>query len=183
MVVTDKIFLFDFFRTLIVFMVFFLFFLKLYSSESKSSDTNSEKENIKNSDNISDGDSDDNSTKSWWKKLLKYILMAIFGFGTFVLILLIIDYSFYQQNVEDFNAFQNDMQEYFRLADAVELSEDAFNEYNNMARINNLWVDRFPDPQDTYQVIATLSDWASDKETQAAWKLVKQRIFELKAAS
>lgn len=183
MIVINKIFLFSFFIVLIVFMVFFLFFLKLYSSESKPSDTNSEKENIKNLDNTSNGDSDDNSTKSWWKKLLKYFLMAVFGFGAFVLLLLIVDYSFYQRDLENFNAFQGDFQEYFRLANAVEMSESSLNEYNNIARINNFWADKFPDPEDTYQVILNLRDWASDKEAQAAWKLVKQRIIELKEAS
>lgn len=136
MIVIDNIFLFSFFRALIVFIVFF-FFLKLYSSESKPSDTSSEKENIKNLDNTSNGDSDDNSTKSWWKKLLKYFLMAVFGFGAFVLLLLIVDYSFYQRDLENFNAFQKDIHEYFRLADAVEMSESSLNEYNNIVRINN----------------------------------------------
>lgn len=136
MVVIDKIFLFSFFRALIVFMVFF-FFLKLYSSESKPSDTSSEKENIKNLDNTSNGDSDDNSTKSWWKKLLKYFLMTVFGLGAFILLLLIVDYSFYQRDLENFNAFQENIHEYFRLADAVEMSESSLNEYNNIVRINN----------------------------------------------
>lgn len=183
MVVIDKIFLFNFFRTLIVFVVFFYFFLKLYSSESKPSDTNSEKENIKNLDNTSNGDSDDNSTKSWWKKLLKYFLMAVFGLGAFVLLLLIVDYSFYQRDLENFNAFQKDIHEYFRLAGAVEMSESSLNEYNNIARINNFWADKFSDPENTYQVILNLSEWASNEEVQAAWKLVKQRIIELKEAS
>ena len=182
MIVIDNIFLFSFFRALIVFIVFF-FFLKLYSSESKPSDTSSEKENIKNLDNTSNGDSDDNSTKSWWKKLLKYFLMAVFGFGAFVLLLLIVDYSFYQRDLENFNAFQKDIHEYFRLADAVEMSESSLNEYNNIVRINNFWADKFPDPENTYQVISNLSEWASNKEAQAAWKLVKQRIIELKGAS
>lgn len=183
MVIIDKIFLFSLFRALIVFIVFFLFFLKFYSSDSKSSDTSSEKENIKNLDNTPNGDSDDNSTTSWWKKLLKYFLMAIFGFGAFVLLLLIVDYSFYQRDVENFNAFQKDIHEYIRLADAVEMSESYTNEYNNIVRINNFWADRFPDPENTPQVISTLSEWASNKEAQAAWKLVKQRIIELKEAS
>ena len=183
MIVIDKIFLFSLFKPLIVYMVFFLFFLKLYSSENKSSDTSSEKKSIKNLDNISNGDSDDNSTKSWWKKLLKYFLMAVFGFGAFVLLLLIVDYSFYQRDLENFNAFQKDIHEYFRLANAVERSESSINEYNNIARINNFWADKFPDPENTYQVISNLSEWASNKEAQAAWKLVKQRIIELKEAS
>lgn len=183
MVIIDEIFLFSLFRALIVFIVFFLFFLKFYSSDSKSSDTSSEKENIKNLDNTANGDSDDNSTKSWWKKLLKYFLMAVFGLGAFVLLLLIVDYSFYQRDLENFNAFQKDIHEYFRLANAVEMSESSLNEYNDIARINNLWADKFPDPENTYQVISALSEWASNKEVQAAWKLVKQRIIELKEAS
>lgn len=183
MVVIDNIFLFSFFQMLIVFMMFFLFFLKFYSSDSKSSDVNSEKENIKSSDNASKGDSDDNSTESWWKKLLKYFLMIVLGLGGFVLVLLLIDYTFYQQNVENFNAFQNDMQEYFRLADAVELTGEAVDEYNNMATINNRWADRLSAPNNDYNIIQMLDEWSLDKETQAAWKLVKQRIIELKAAS
>lgn len=157
MVIIDKIFLFSLFRALIVFIVFFLFFLKFYSSDSKSSDTSSEKENIKNLDDISNGDSDDNSTKSWWKKLLKYFLMAVFGFGAFILLLLIVDYSFYQRDVENFNAFQKDIHEYLRLADAVEMSESYINEYNNIVLINNFWANKFPDPENTSQVISTLS--------------------------
>lgn len=183
MVVIDKIFLYSLFIALVAFVVFFLFFLKLYSSDSKSSDTNSEKENIKNLDGASNGDSDDNSKTSWWKKLLKYFLMAIFGFGAFVLILLLIDYSYYQEDLEKFNAFQKDVHEYFRLANAVEMSENSINEYNSIARINNFWADKFSDPENTPQVISSLSEWASDRETQAAWKLVKQRIIELKGAS
>ena len=183
MVVIDKILLFSLFRALIILWCFLFLFLKLYSSESKTSDTNSEKENIKNSDNISNGDSDDNSTESWWKKLLKYFLMAVFGLGAFVLLLLIVDYSFYQRDLENFNVFQKDMHEYFRLADAVEMSDSSIDEYNDIARINNFWADKFSDPENTYQVISALSEWASDKETQAAWKLVKQRIIELKEVS
>lgn len=183
MVIIDKIFLPSLFTALIVFIVFFLFFLKFYSSDSKSSDTGSEKENIKNLDNTPNGDSDDNSTTSWWKKLLKYFLMAIFGLSAFVLLLLIVDYSFYQRDLENFNAFQKDIHEYFRLANAVEMSESSLNEYNDIARINNFWADRFQDPENTPQVISSLSEWASNKEAQAAWKLVKQRIIELKEAS